>query len=202
MRTLKVTIAYDGSSYAGWQIQRGGRTVQATLEAAIEKVTGHRTRVLASGRTDAGVHALGQVVGFQTESHLAAEVLLRALNAELPRDVAVLDASDVPAGFHATRHAVRKRYRYVIHDGPIRNVFHRQYCWHFIYGRLDVQAMQRAATALVGTHDFSSFETSGAPRKTSVRTVYEIAVERGRGEGADFGSIPRNEQGRAGGLIS
>jgi tRNA pseudouridine38-40 synthase len=186
MRTLKLTIAYDGTAYAGWQSQRGGRTVQDALEATIEKITGQAVRVLASGRTDAGVHAMGQVVSFETGSRLPVEVLRRALNAELPRDMAVLDACEVRAGFHATHDAVRKRYRYVIHDGPVRDVFRRHYCWQYRGGRLDPDAMRRAAAALVGTHDFSSFETSGAPRKTSVRTVYEITVERGRGGEQDL----------------
>ncbi len=186
MRTIKLTLAYDGTDFAGWQRQQSGRTVQATLEESIEKITGARSSTLASGRTDAGVHALGQVVSFRTESRLSAEVLQRALNAELPRSMAVLDAAEVHDSFHATHDALRKRYRYVIHNGPIRDVFARRYAWHFGYGRLDAEAMQRAAAALIGTHDFSSFETTGAPRKTSVRTVYDLRIERGRGEREDF----------------
>jgi len=183
MRTIKLSLAYDGTDFAGWQRQAGRRTVQETLEAVIEKVTGRRGCVLASGRTDAGVHALGQVVSFKTSSRLPVEVLGRAINAELPRCMAVLEAAEAPAEFHATHDAVRKQYRYVIHDGPIRPVFQRHYCWQYSYGRLDAAAMRRAAAALVGTHDFSSFQTSGAPRKTSVRTIFDIRVERGRGEG-------------------
>jgi tRNA pseudouridine38-40 synthase len=186
MRTIKLTLAYDGTDFVGWQRQETGRTVQAALEDALEKITGVRPSTLASGRTDAGVHALGQVASFRTDSHLPPEVLQRALNAELPRTVAILDAAEVHAGFHATHDALRKRYRYMLHDGPVRDVFSLRYAWHFGYGRLDVEAMQRAAAALVGTHDFSSFETTGAPRKTSVRTVYELCIERGRGEGTDF----------------
>jgi len=180
MRSIKLTLAYDGTAYAGWQVQQGETTVQEVLERAIEKITGESVRVLASGRTDAGVHALGQVVGFRTETHLAADVLRRALNAELPHDVAVLEAVEVDESFHPIRDAVRKRYRYVIDDGPVRDVFRRRYCWHYP-GRLDHVAMARAARALVGTHDFRSFETSGAPRKDSIRTIYELKVERGRG---------------------
>jgi tRNA pseudouridine38-40 synthase len=183
MRTIKLTVAYDGTDFAGWQRQRGRRTVQETLEAVIEKVTAEQVSVLASGRTDAGVHALGQVASFQTTSGLSAEVLRRALNAELPKSMAVLEAVEVPAGFHATHHVVRKCYRYVIQDSPVRDVFRRRYCWHFTRGRLDAEAMQRAAAPLLGTHDFISFQTAGAPRKTSVRTVFDIRVERGRGEG-------------------
>jgi tRNA pseudouridine38-40 synthase len=186
MRTLKLTLAYDGSDFAGWQTQQGCRTVQATLEETIEKITGARPATLASGRTDAGVHALGQVVSFRTESRLPAEVLRRALNAELPRSMAVLDAADVHDGFHATHDALRKCYRYVIHNGPVRDVFARRYVWHFAQGKLDVEAMQRASSALLGEHDFSSFETTGAPRKTSIRTVHDLRIERGRGEREHF----------------
>ena len=180
MRLLKVTIAYDGTAYAGWQVQRDEPTVQGALEAAIAQVTGQAVRVLASGRTDAGVHALGQVVGFRTESALPPEVLLRALNAVLPRDIAVLDAAEAPEGFHPIRGAVRKRYRYVIHDGPVRDVFQRRYVWHYGRGRLDAEAMQRAAAPLLGRHDFRSFQSSGAERRSSVRTIFELRVQRGR----------------------
>ena len=186
MRSIKLTLAYDGTDFLGWQTQQSGRTVQATLEETIAKITGARSATLASGRTDAGVHALGQVVSFRTESRLPVEVLQRALNAELPHSLAVLEAAEVHDSFHATHDALCKRYRYVIHDGPIRDIFSRRYAWHFTYGRLDVDAMQRAAAALIGTHDFSSFETTGAPRKTSVRTVYDLCIERGRGERAHF----------------
>ena len=185
MRTLKLTIAYDGTAYAGWQFQPDQPTVQETLETAIAKVTGQRVRVLASGRTDAGVHALGQVVGFQTDSALPPDVLRRALNANLPEDVAVLDVAEAPDDFHAISHVRRKRYRYVIHDGPVRDVFRRRFVWHYIHGRLDAEAMHRAAAALLGTHDFSSFETAGAPRATSVRTVFDLRVD-GAGQGRGF----------------
>jgi len=180
MRSIKLTLAYDGTAYAGWQVQPGRKTVQGVLEAALEQVTGQSIRVVASGRTDAGVHALGQVASFQTKSRLAADVFARAMNAELPHDVAVLAAVDVPEGFHALRDAVRKRYRYVIHDGPVRDVFRRHYCWQH-HGRLDAEAMDRAARLLLGRHDYSSFQSSGAERQTSVRTIHEIAVWRGQG---------------------
>jgi tRNA pseudouridine38-40 synthase len=193
MRSFKLTLAYDGTAYAGWQVQKGHIAVQEVLESAIEKVTGERARAIASGRTDAGVHALGQVVGFRTETHLSADVLQRALNAELPQDVAVLEAAEARENFHPIRDAVRKRYRYAIHDGPVRDVFRRRYCWHYA-GRLDEAAMARAAQALLGKHDFRSFETSGAQRKDSIRTIYELTVERGRGGERDAGG----KRGRGG----
>ena len=158
MRCIKLTLAYDGTAYAGWQSQPDRTTVQGTLEAAIQKIVGHPARTLASGRTDAGVHALGQAATFHTDSPLTVDVLRRALNAELPRDVAVLAVEEMPEGFHPIRDAQRKRYRYLIHDGPVRDVFRRGYCWQYVYGRLDAGAMHRAAAPLLGTHDFSSFE--------------------------------------------
>lgn len=185
MRTLKLTVAYDGTAYAGWQVQVDRATVQGTIEAAVAQITGQKTRIMASGRTDAGVHALGQVVVFQSETPLAPEVLQRGLNAILPDDIAVLEVADVAEGFHPTRHAVRKRYRYVIHNGPVRDVFQRRYCWHYTCARLDAEAMHRAAAALLGKHDFSSFETSGAEREHSVRTISDIRVERGNGDDRD-----------------
>lgn len=182
MRTLKLTLAYDGAAYAGWQWQQGPRTLQGEFEAALARITGESIRVTASGRTDAGVHALGQVVSFQTSSDLSAAVLQKALNAELPADMAVLNAADVRDGFHAIRDAVRKRYRYFINDGRVRDVFRRQYAWH--YRRpLDEAAMHRAAQSLAGRHDFTSFETTGSQRASSVRNVLEICVARaGQGD--------------------
>ncbi len=177
MRTFRLTLAYDGTRYAGWQSQAGQLTLQDTLEQAIQRITRETIRVVASGRTDAGVHALGQVVSFQLETQLEPRVLQKALNAELPDDMAVLDAALVADDFHAIWRAVRKRYRYLLHDGRIRDVFARQYAWH-LFTPLDEGAMHRAAQGLVGTHDFKSFETSGSPRGTSVRTVHELSVVR------------------------
>jgi len=177
-RGIKLTLAYDGTAYAGWQVQSEARSIQKVLEAALSKITGETIRVTASGRTDAGVHALGQVVGFRTRSRLKPEVLQRALNAELPRDIAVLEATEVAPDFHATLHAKRKCYRYLIYDGPVRDVFRRHTAWHCPWG-LDAEAMHRAAQALRGTHDFSSFQTQGSPRRSSVRTIEQIAVCRG-----------------------
>lgn len=183
MRHLKITLAYDGTNYAGWQVQPGRSTVQGVLEAALEEITGKRSRLLAAGRTDAGVHALGQVAGLRTESRLPVEVLCRALNARLPADVAVLEVEEVSPQFHPVGDVLRKHYRYVIHDGPIRDVFQFRYCWHFRRGRLDHEAMNRAAQALRGTHDFQGFQSSGAPRKGTVRTVFRLEVRRGRAGG-------------------
>lgn len=177
MQSYKLKLSYDGTAYAGWQVQANANTVQAELERALAKVTGQAVRATASGRTDAGVHALGQVVSFACETRLDAATLRRALHANLPDDIAVLDVTRAKDGFHAIRDAVRKRYRYVIHDGPVPDVFARRYAWYIPHG-LDVAAMSRAAGALLGKHDFRSFEAAGSERATSVRTISDLIVER------------------------
>lgn len=177
MRSLKLTLAYDGTAYHGWQVQPGRPTLQATFETAMHRITGRPVRAVASGRTDAGVHALGQVVSCRVDSRLSRDQLQRALNANLPRDVRVLRVDRAPDGFHAIRDAVRKRYRYAIQNGAVEDPFFWSYRW-FVRGRLDQRAMQRSAQSLVGTHNFRSFEASGAPRASSVRTVHELLVIR------------------------
>lgn len=177
-RTLKLTVSYDGTRYSGWQRQPGRLTVQGQLERALERITREKIDVIGSGRTDAGVHALGQVVSFQTESALDAGTFQRALNGYLPHDIAVLTAEEAAPQFHAIADALWKTYRYLLHDGPVRDVFRRNYCWHYKC-RLDVDAMHRAAQALAGTHDFRSFESQWPTRASSVRTIRQIRVERG-----------------------
>jgi tRNA pseudouridine38-40 synthase len=178
MRNIRFTLSYDGTDFAGWQTQPGLRTVQEVLESAIARVTQEaRVRVNASGRTDAGVHAVGQVVNFRTESRLAPDVLLRAVNAHLPPDVVVRAADEVPPEFDANRAAVRKLYRYVIHDGPVPDLFLRRYAYH-VRQRLDHEAMRRASRCLVGRHDFRCFETEWPNRASSVRTVLFLGVSR------------------------
>jgi tRNA pseudouridine38-40 synthase len=177
-RWLKLTLAYDGGAYAGWQVQPDKPTVQGTLEAALRQITQEGVRVTAAGRTDAGVHALGQVVGFATATRLSNADLQRALNAVLPADIAVLSLADASEGFHATRDAVAKRYRYQIHNGRTPSVFDRHFAWHYPQP-LDARAMHEAGQALVGRHDFSSFETAGSERPDSIRTIHELSVARG-----------------------
>jgi tRNA pseudouridine38-40 synthase len=170
-------VAYDGTAYCGWQAQADQPTVQEAIERAIESVTGEKLRVIGAGRTDAGVHALGQGVSFATNSQLPADVLRRALDAVTPHNIAVLAARDAPEGFNAIDAALGKRYRYVIQDGHTRDVFSRNYVWQYP-NRLDAAAMHRAAQSLVGEHDFASFEAAGSKRVSSVRHVRELLVER------------------------
>src|SRR6266849_6956926 len=153
MRNLKLTLSYDGTDFSGWQTQPGFRTVQETLEKAIAKLTGEdKIRVNASGRTDAGVHALGQVVNFYSTTRHPPDVLVRAINAHLPSDVVVRDAAEVPQSFDANHDAQRKLYRYVIHDGAVPDPFLRRYYCQSRHP-LDAAAMSRAAEPLKGRHD-------------------------------------------------
>jgi tRNA pseudouridine38-40 synthase len=177
MRNIALTLSYDGTDFHGWQQQPGLRTVQEVLEAAIEQLTQARSNTTASGRTDAGVHALWQVVHFFTSARHSTDVFVRGLNALLPRDVRVLEAREVPQAFHATLDALSKRYLYAIDNGPIASPFQLRYRWH-VPRRLEEGAMQRAGQALLGRHDFHSFETDWPNRTSSVRTILDIAVTR------------------------
>jgi tRNA pseudouridine38-40 synthase len=178
MRNICLTLAYDGTNFNGWQTQPGFRTVQETLETALAKLTSEdRLRCNASGRTDAGVHAVGQVVNFYSLTQLAPEVLVRAINAQLPEDMTVTAAADMPQSFDANRDARRKLYRYVIHDGAVPSPFLRRYCCQSRHP-LDAAAMRRAVEPLKGRHDFHSFETDWPNRMSSVRTITHLAVNR------------------------
>ncbi|HWR68409.1 MAG TPA: tRNA pseudouridine(38-40) synthase TruA [Desulfomonilia bacterium] len=177
MRNIKCVIAYDGSGYMGWQTQAGVRTVQGVVEHAIEKVLGHPVRVVASGRTDTGVHALGQVMNFPTGTTVPVQGLLRGLNSVLPGDVAVLSAEDAAPEFHARTMARNKTYVYVLDTSPVRNPFLDRYALH-VGGPLDGNAMREAAHLLTGEHDFASFQATGSGVKTTVRTITtsEVAI--------------------------
>ncbi|MCA9188021.1 MAG: tRNA pseudouridine(38-40) synthase TruA [Pirellulaceae bacterium] len=175
MQTYKLTVAYDGTRYAGWQVQPNGVTIQQVLEDAITSVVGQPVRIAGSGRTDAGVHALGQVASGRWNTRLTPDVLLRAINANLPLDIRLLSIQAVCDAFHARRDAIEKCYRYVLEHGAVHNVFRRDYCW-FLPGSLDHDPMQQGANMLVGTHDFASFQASGSPRASTVRTVTKLQV--------------------------
>ncbi len=177
MRTIRMTVAYDGTNYVGWQIQPNGESVQAAIERAILKLTGEQISVLSAGRTDSGVHALGQVVSFQTASPIPCDGFRKALQKFLEPDVIIRDLQETHAEFHATYSAKKKRYRYVIHNTRIHNPFLRNFVWHR-HSRLDDEAMHQAGQELVGTYDFRSFESHWPNKATSVRTVMELTVRR------------------------
>lgn len=172
-----MTVAYDGTAYAGWQRQTNGVAIQQLFEEALLRIVGRETTVVGSGRTDAGVHARGQVCSFRTQTSLSAASLARALQAHVPHDVVVLDVRETLPDFHAQRCATGKRYRYCIDDGPVPNPFLARYAWRS-YRPLDAERMELAAAKLVGTHDFKSFEAKGSERKSTVRTITHSRVVR------------------------
>lgn len=177
MRNLKLTMAYDGTRYVGWQIQPNGPSIQSAVETAIEKLTGLKTSVLVAGRTDSGVHAFGQVASFLTESTIPANQVQTGLQNFLPDDIVIRDVSEVPLDFHATYWAKSKRYRYVIQNSAVLFPFLRHYAWSF-RADLDAAAMHAAAQVLLGTHDFRCFESQFPNKATSVRTVLSATVQR------------------------
>lgn len=185
MPTYKLTLAYDGTEFSGWQAQPERRTVQGVLQNAWQEITGESVRMTATSRTDAGVHAQGQVVGIQTASELTAERLLGGINAKLPDDVVLRSVELVSDDFHATHDAVGKRYRYRIHYSRLRPLHNRQLVWH-IPQPLDVAAMERAGQLLVGKHDFASFQSTGSPRDCTVRTITDVRVGQGGAEEDDL----------------
>ena len=179
-RTIRLRLAYEGTRFSGWQVQPGRMTVQGTLAAAIASVSGEDVLPKGASRTDAGVHALDQVVAFTTCGGLDAATWMRALNARLPVDITVIDAMEVEQGFDPVTKAIRKRYRYRVHDAAWRPVLQRHLVWHW-RGRLDCGRMREAATMLVGEHDFTSFETTPSTRLSKVRTIHKLVVSRHSG---------------------
>ena len=174
---IKVVLEYDGSGFAGWQQQANGRTVEAELKRALRSITGQELKVYAAGRTDAGAHAEGQVVSFQTDGRISPRRLVSALNAKLPADVAVLSAEEVPDTFHARYSARWRRYRYRYLDRPSRPALERGRCWH-VRGPLDADAMSLAAKALVGKHDWTSYCSASEPPDARVREMRSARVVR------------------------
>ncbi len=176
MRVIKLTVAYDGTAYVGWQRQPNGRSIQALVEDALAPIEGGPVTVAGAGRTDAGVHALGQVASVELAATLEPATLARALNATLPADVRVLEAAEAPPGFHARFSAAGKTYRYQIRQARVVSPFEHRFVWHHPRA-LDVDAMARAADALVGRHDFAAFQAAGSDVATTVRTVTAARVE-------------------------
>ena len=177
LKNFKMTIEYDGSDFHGWQRQKGYRTVQEEIEIALHTVTRQKIAVIGSGRTDAGVHALGQVASFKCVTRLGPETIQKALNSLLPDAIVIRDCKPIAATFHARYNARCKTYRYRILNHPLAVAVGRQYAWH-LRRPLDLDAMRRAAAILVGRHDFSAFEGTGSPRSHAVRQVFRAFIDR------------------------
>lgn len=179
MRVLKLTLAYDGTAYVGWQRQQNGISIQGLIEDALARIEGSAVVVTGAGRTDAGVHALGQVASVRLRHPIDRASLRRALNARLPDDVRVLDVVEARPDFHARFGARSKTYRYRIVTGDLVSPFERRYGWH-VGQPLDVDAMVAAAGHLVGTHDFAAFRAAGSRTATTVRTIARLDITRAR----------------------
>ncbi|MEZ6050461.1 MAG: tRNA pseudouridine(38-40) synthase TruA [Planctomycetaceae bacterium] len=177
MRNIRLTIAYQGTNYAGWQVQPNQPSVQGTIEAALNTLTGESIRIHGAGRTDAGVHAIGQVAHFSTSASIPPDRFAAALNRELPSDVIIRESSEVPEGFHARYSAVRKQYRFLIDTNALTPPWLRDLVWR-VPGPIDEQALCAGAQKLVGRHDFSAFESKSSPEEDSCRTIFEIDVTR------------------------
>ncbi len=183
MRNLKLTLAYDGSDFSGWQVQPDAPTIQGTLASAIGRLTGENVLPQGSGRTDAGVHALAQVATFSTHSPIPAENFVKALNDVLPPSIRVLEVREVAAEFHARKSAKAKTYRYRIYRAPICPPFAARYVWHYPYP-LAEEAMAEAARLIVGKHDFTSFAAVDPERgqenheASNVRTIFSSSCDR------------------------
>jgi tRNA pseudouridine38-40 synthase len=175
MRNIRLLIQYDGTAYSGWQVQTLDVTIQGLIEGCLKKITGAAANVIAAGRTDAGVHAAGQVACFRTSSELSPAILQNALNALLPCDIRIMEVEEADKSFHARFSAERKSYVYLVSTGKIVSPFINRYVWR-LPCRLDLAAMKEALSYLGGTHDFSSFRGSGCGAKTTVRTIYEASI--------------------------
>ncbi len=179
MRNIKLLIEYDGTNYLGWQVQPKGPTIQGILEEKLGLLTGETIQLFGSGRTDSGVHALGQVAHFKTRSQMDIRSMQRALNSLLPRDIVIKEIEEAEDGFHARKHSKGKVYEYRILNRNLRSAFHRGYIWH-ITQKLDLMEMKKATQRLIGEHDFSAFRTVGSPTRTAVRKVIRAEWKRGR----------------------
>ena len=177
MRNLALTVSFDGTNYAGFQIQKNAPTIQEILEATLRKILKEKVRLLAAGRTDAGVHAVAHVATVKTTSSIPSFALKRALNSLLPQDIAVQKVKEVPLSFHPRYEAISKRYRYTIRNHPSRSPFDRLYTTFYPYP-LDLAAMRRAARYLIGKNDFKSFQAKDKKGRSSVRNIRHLSIRR------------------------
>ncbi len=175
MRTILLILEYDGTAYAGWQVQPNGLAVQEVVEKALARILGHAVRIHSSGRTDAGVHARGMAAHFQTDTNLPLKAFREGVNTFLPQDIAVREVLEMPADFHARFSARGKWYRYTIYRNKMRSPLAARSAWH-LRGNLDLDLMRAAAESLVGEHDFGAFRSSSCVAETTVREIFRVDV--------------------------
>jgi len=193
MSNLKLKIAYDGTSYVGWQRQATGSSVQGCVEAVLGEIEGGSVIAVGAGRTDAGVHALGQVANVRLRRRMAVGSVIRAVNSRLPKDIRVVDAEIVQDSFHARFDATAKVYRYRLIHGEVMNPFVRRYGW-WQRAEFDTERMNEAGQLLVGEHDFASFQAAGSSTDTTVRRLFSLSVTRAQAgqlwsENEEFGDM-------------
>lgn len=177
MRNIRMLLQYEGTKYQGWQKQNStDNTIQGKLEALLSKMCGEEIEIVGSGRTDAGVHAKGQVANFLTESAMTEEEMLQYINEYLPKDIGVIELKEVAPRFHSRLNACGKRYCYRIINSPLPNVFYRRYALEFP-DSLDIPAMKKAAEYLLGEHDFKAFTSTKKGKKSTVRRIDDISIE-------------------------
>ena len=177
MRNIRLIVEYDGTGYCGWQFQENGLSIQQVIEEAIGRMTGEAIRVIGSGRTDAGVHALGQVAHFHTASRLSERNFLMGINSLLPSDIAVREVREVDPAFHARFDVKSKVYIYRICNRPVRPALERHYVW-FVWEPLDLQKIEEALDLFLGTHDFTSFCSTHTDSEDHVRTILDVGIQK------------------------
>lgn len=177
MRNIKITIQYNGKNYCGWQKQNNSPGIQGTIEKAIFDITREEVKITGSGRTDAGVHALGQVANFKTNSQIPVDRIPNALNAKLPKDISIVKAEEVDEDFHSRYSAKKKTYRYQIYNSLYRSPIYADISYPVKYD-LDIDKMKKEAKSLIGTYDFKGFMSSGSSVIDTVRTIYNIEVSK------------------------
>ena len=177
MKNIKLIIEYDGTNYSGWQIQNNAKTIQEEIQKAIYKITDEKVNLTGAGRTDAGVHAVGQVANFYTSSRIKGEQFAWALNSVLAKDIVIKDSMEVPMCFHSCYDAKSKIYGYTIYTGTFPSAIMRNYIYHLRYNRIfDIEKTKRAAGFFIGTHDFKGFMAADSNVKSTVRTIYDIKI--------------------------
>jgi tRNA pseudouridine38-40 synthase len=177
MRNILLKIEYDGTAYSGWQTQKNARTIQETIEAALKRLTSRKARLISCGRTDSGVHALGHVANFHTDSKMPVDKLQKALDGVLPRDIVIKSCLEVPYAFHSRFDAISKTYRYTIINGPSPSAVRRDFTVHIPY-KLNFALMKKEAKILTGRHDFKSFQAADRIERSSVRTIRRLSLRK------------------------
>jgi tRNA pseudouridine38-40 synthase len=177
LRNIRLVVAYDGTRYHGWQRQKNGLAIQSVIEECLQLMTQFPVKLLASGRTDAGVHALNQVCNFKTPSQITVDAFLRGLNALLPPDILIKDVADVPLAYHSRYQAKSKIYEYRILNRRNPDIFRRNTLWHIRFP-LQLEKMTACLLVLQGTHDFSAFKSSGSANKDPVRKILKASMEK------------------------